>query len=109
MKEACQEEIYLTLIVHEQGDWADIGRDFQWWKCLTGTDRLSVLNMPQLTVSYDMGWQQRSSGNKYSSVSGHDFCIGGYTKKILDYRVKSKVVMCATGLNGVQKTQSKYL
>ena len=38
-----------------------------------------------------MGWQQRSSGNKYNSVSGHAFCIGGYTKKILDYRVKSKV------------------
>jgi len=91
MKEACQEEIYLTLNVHERGDWADKGRDFQWWNSLTGMDRLSVLNMPRLTVSYDMGWQQRSSGNKYNSVSGHAFCIGGYTKKILDYRVKSKV------------------
>ena len=38
-----------------------------------------------------MGWQQRSSRNKYNSVSGHAFCIGGFTKKILDYRVKSKV------------------
>ena len=47
--------------------------------------------MPRLTVSYDMGWQQRSSGNKYNSVSAHAFCIGGYTRKILDYRVKSKV------------------
>ena len=39
-----------------------------------------------------MGWQQRSSGNKYNSVvSGHALCIGGYTRKILDYRIKSKV------------------
>ena len=58
MKEACQEEIYQTLNVHERGDWADKGRDFQWWNSLTGTDRLSVLNMPQLTVNYVMGWQQ---------------------------------------------------
>ena len=38
-----------------------------------------------------MGRQQRSSGNKYNSNSGHAFCIGGYSKKILDYCVKSKV------------------
>ena len=38
-----------------------------------------------------MGWQQRSSRNEYNSISGHAFCIGGYTKKILEYRVKSKV------------------
>ena len=37
MKEACQEEIYLTLNVHERGDWADKGRDFQWWNSLTGS------------------------------------------------------------------------
>ena len=47
--------------------------------------------MPRLTVAYNMGWQQRSSGNKYYSVSGLTFCIGGYTRKMLDYRVKSKV------------------
>ena len=50
-------------------------------------DRLSALNMPQLTVIYDMGWQQWSSGNKYNSVSGHAFCIGG---------------MYATGLYGTR-------
>ena len=55
------------------------------------TERMSVLNMPRLTVAYNMGWQQRSSGNKYYSVSGLTFCIGGYTRKMLDYRVKSKV------------------
>ena len=38
-----------------------------------------------------MEWRQRSSGNKYNSVSGHAFCISGYTKKILEYRVKCKV------------------
>ena len=37
MKEACQEEIYLTLNLHERGDWADKkGHVFQWWNSLTG-------------------------------------------------------------------------
>jgi len=57
MKEAYKEEIYLTLNVHdERGHWADKGRDFQCWNSLTGTDRLPVLNMPRLTVTYDIGW-----------------------------------------------------
>ena len=58
MKEVCQQEIYQTLNVHERGDLYDKGRDFQWWNSLTATERLSVLNMPQLTVNYVMGWQQ---------------------------------------------------
>ena len=64
MEEACREEIYQTLNVHERGDWADKGRNFQWWNSLPVTERMSVLNMPRITVTSDMGWQQRSSGNK---------------------------------------------
>ena len=29
MKEVCQDEIYQTLNVHEWGDWAEKGRNFQ--------------------------------------------------------------------------------
>ena len=32
-----------------------------------------------LTVSYDMGWNKCSSGNRYDSLSGHAFIIGAYT------------------------------
>ena len=41
----------------------------------------------RLTISYDMGWNKRSSGNKYDSMSGHGFVLGGNTKKILQHRV----------------------
>ena len=34
-----------------------------------------------LTVSYDMGWNKRSSGHKYDSISGHGMIMGGLTKK----------------------------
>ena len=79
MEEFCwEEEIFQTLNVHERGDWADKGQDFDWWNTLSGTERLSVLNNHDSpSASYNMGWQQQSSGNKYSSVSGHAFCISG--------------------------------
>jgi len=93
MREAMNEEVCLTLDVHEHHVWSDIGKDYSWWKNLSEEAHVIPENMPRLTVSFDMGWQQRSSGNKYNSNSGHAFRIGGYSKKILDYRycVKSKV------------------
>ena len=44
----------------------------------------------RLTVSYDMGWNKRSSGHKYDSISGHGFVLGGINKKILNHRCLSK-------------------
>ena len=48
----------------------------------------------KLTVSYDVGWQKRSSGNKFDSLSSHAFMIGSRTRKITNCVVNSK--MCAT-------------
>ena len=47
-----------------------------------------------ITVSYDMGWNKRSSGRTYNSLSGHGFFVGGYSKKIILSRVASK--QCST-------------
>ena len=47
-----------------------------------------------LTVSYDMGWNKRSSGRRYDSLSGHAFVIGVYTRLIIACVVFSK--KCAT-------------
>ena len=43
-----------------------------------------------LTISYDMGWNKRSSGTRYDSVSGHGIMIGGYTKKVIGFKSMSK-------------------
>ena len=45
---------------------------------------------PELTLSYDMGWQQRSSGRKYDSDSGHGLLIGMHSRKIIGFKIKSK-------------------
>jgi len=66
---------------------ATIGADkFDDWK-----NKKLKANDVKLTISYDMGWNKRSSGNKYDSISGHGFVLGKNTKKILQHRVLSKV------------------
>ena len=47
-----------------------------------------------LTVSFDMGWSKRSSGNIYDSISGHALKIGVLSDKILTAAVSSE--MCIT-------------
>jgi hypothetical protein len=48
-------------------------------------------------VSYDMGWQQRSSGRRYASPSGHAFFVGGLSRKPIQLEVKSKICnFCST-------------
>ena len=44
-----------------------------------------------ITVSFDMGWNKRSSGNRYDSISGHAFFIGCLSKKIVATIVSSKI------------------
>ena len=43
-----------------------------------------------ITVSFDMGWNKRSSGNRYHSLSGHALVIGRLSKKIVGAIVSSK-------------------
>ena len=46
-------------------------------------------NLPSLglTVSYDMGWQRRSGGRVYDSISGHGFLIGCRSKKVINFGI----------------------
>ena len=41
-------------------------------------------------VAYDMGWQNRSSGRRYDSSSGHAFIIGERSKGIIGMVLYSK-------------------
>ena len=41
-----------------------------------------------------MGWQKRSTGKLYDSMSGHGFIFGCRTGNIIGFRVKSK--SCST-------------
>ena len=53
-----------------------------------------------LTVSFDMGWGKRSSGNRYDSISGHALKIGVLSDKILTAAVSSKMcIICSNAEN----------
>ena len=40
-------------------------------------------NKVKLTVTYDMGWQNRSSRSRYDSSGGHAFNIGGAIRMLM--------------------------
>ena len=61
----------------------------QEYKGIPVTDWRQQDNSLGLTLSYDMGWSKRSSGNTYNSLSGHGFLIGCFSKKIVDAQVTS--------------------
>jgi hypothetical protein len=68
-----------------------------WVQAQQGTLVLSKANYPQVKASYDMAWQQRNSGNRYNSPSGHALLVGGVCRKPLALVVKSKICnLCKT-------------
>ena len=44
-----------------------------------------------ISISFDMGWNKRSSGNHYDCLSGHALAISCISKKILNVVVSSKI------------------
>ena len=43
-----------------------------------------------ISVSYDMGWQKRSTGRIYDSLSGHGFFIGCLTGNVIMMGIMKK-------------------
>ena len=58
---------------------------------------------PRVTVSADMGWQGRSSGHVYNSLSGDALLVGALTRKPIAWYVSSR---CCGLCNGWARRQS---
>ena len=71
MRSALEEEI-LEQMIHK-----DREEDFKKWKNGEFVRRVF------LTVSFDMGWNKRSTGTRYDSKSGHTLLVGKRTKKVI--------------------------
>ena len=52
-----------------------------------------------ISISYDMGWQRRSSGRLYDSLSGHAYFIGCRTGKVIMRGVMQKKCSICTSYN----------
>jgi hypothetical protein len=85
------EEVRLTFQqVPDKEDETDMAN---WKNSLDPDNNLvySKAKYPALSASFDMGWQQQSSGRRYNSPSGHVFFVGGYCWKPIAIQVKSRI------------------
>ena len=84
MNNALEEEVRVALFQENREE------DFQKWK-----DGELDASHVKITISYDMGWNKRSSGNRYDSISGHGVAIGSLTKKVVAIKTYSRsCVVC---------------
>ena len=54
------------------------------------TDIPKKINKIPIVASYDMGWNKRSTGRVYDSLSGHAFLIGCRSGCVISYGVCAK-------------------
>ena len=80
IEEHVQEEIkhMLEHSNHSYGDWCAL------------SDKDKNNNKVKLAVTYNMGWQKRSSGRRYDSSRGHAFITGARSKGIIGMVLYSK-------------------
>jgi hypothetical protein len=94
-------ELLKTNLLDEVWQWAEDNEEFdmeEWMQAWKNSHPFPLQSMPALIVSYDMGWQKRSSGNRYDSHSGHVAAIGCKTRKPIALAVLSKFCrICANG------------
>ena len=82
IEEALQEELKHTLEHNNQS--------YGEWCALSDKDKNN--NKVKLTVTYEMGWQNRLSGRRYDSSSRHAFIIGARSKGIIRMVLYSKAL-----------------
>jgi hypothetical protein len=81
--------------------------DFNNWKQAL-TDKTVVIppaRFAKIDVSFDMGWQQRSSGNRYASPSGDALLVGARTRKPVAIDIKSKKCNFCSAWDRNKKTE----
>ena len=66
-------------------------------------------NKTILTVSYDMGWSKRSSGNKYDSKSGHAHILGYYTREFMGTKLFCKSCIVCDNAERYKEVPRKHV
>ena len=101
LQENLAEEVQRSMVKSNTYD----EHDFELWKRALNDETvvLGEHRYPKLSVSYDMAWQQRNSGNRYASPSGHALLVGALTRKPICFAIKSKLCNFCTGYAKRQK------
>jgi hypothetical protein len=100
-----EEEVRLTLL--QSGPLDEVAFDL-WKRSLT--DKSIVIakdSMPKIDGSFDMAWQQKGSGRRYDSQSGHGTIMGLLTRKVVGLDIKCKICnMCASFERSLSKNNT---
>ena len=99
MDEAMNGEIIATIKEKLKGSYTDFEIEKYANNFITGKldDLPAEIKTVGIAVSYDMGWNKRSTGRVYDSLSGHAFMIGCQTGNVIDMGVsKKKCSTCQT-------------
>ena len=90
MRDALNEEIEATIREKLEGkyDKEKIDSAIKAWFVKDEPSIPDELNRVGLGVSYDMGWQKRSTGMVFDSISGHAFMIECRTGEVIRYDVR---------------------
>ena len=67
----------------------DFGFD-KWWEAVMNKTFLDQKDYPRISITFDGGWQKRSSGRRYDSLSGHAFPCGALCGNPIGIALKSK-------------------
>jgi hypothetical protein len=91
LHENLEDEVRRTLEASQDGAVDD--SDFKMWKQAQENKEIAFhpRNYPKVSGSFDMAWQQRNSGNRYASPSGHALIVGRYNRKPIALCLKSKL------------------
>ena len=75
----------MKLSLQSKFDGEQFVRKFDEWRAkkLTNEDN-------GLTICYDMGWNKRSTGTRYDSISGQGVMVGALSRKVVGFTTKSK-------------------
>jgi hypothetical protein len=96
-------ELLNDSLIAEVRAYASTSSDFNiehWQECFTKALPMKFDEMPKLWVSYDMGWQKRSSGHRYDSHSGHAALVGTLTRKPITVSVLNKLCRICSRSDG---------
>ena len=96
LREVAETSMQAALEIEVQNTLKNIGIKIEDWK--------KYVHSIGLTTSYDMGWNKRSSGNRYDSLSGFAFLIGCLSRKIILAQVTSKACSVCTAAEGKGST-----
>jgi len=104
LEDNLREEVRLSLLQNDDLNYTT------WIEGIDSGDALELDESFYATIrgGSDMGWQKRSSGRRYDSLSGHECVFGALTRKPIMMCIKSKFCRVCTSAKRLNKVPKQH-